>query len=225
MYALMIVFLSLVIVGATTTLRKSSEVSELAATEHVVAGNFIRYAQGVRCYAKANPSFMGASPPSSVLKATSYQGVSCLNPAYNPIGGTSSGNQVVVPVYATPAAPVCGRKVCDEEAVGQAYGQDVVYTPPPVLQNDGDFRGWVTADEILIYQVSSKSLRNMPVPISALYQSAGSRYARVGMLGANGYSIVSPGGGVVGQIPESLRQTEGSVRPTVGAPVQVFNRN
>ena len=78
MYALMIAFLSVCIVGAAVTLRGNSEATDLIVSEKVIAASFNRYANAVRCYARANPSAQGRGPTIAVLKAASYQGVPCL---------------------------------------------------------------------------------------------------------------------------------------------------
>jgi hypothetical protein len=82
MYALMIAFLSMALVGASVTAQKTSEVPVLVATEESAAINFIRYTNAMKCYFEVTGSHASQPPALSILKTTMRNGEPCLHASY-----------------------------------------------------------------------------------------------------------------------------------------------
>ena len=186
MYALMIAFMSLAIVGAVATVRHTANPAEITLTEDTMAVNFYRYSNAVKCYARAQPTFSGAAPTVAAMKSTSLNGAPCLHPSY--------------------------KGIVEDISTGPMKA--------------GEFRALVTGTQVITY-ASPMSIRGTPAPINTMYRYGGYRYAIVGALAADRKSIVSPGGGVVGTLPDMLggTTTQNQNGLVVGAPVQIVPRN
>jgi hypothetical protein len=178
MYAFMVTFLSICIVGAAALARQSAGVLDNAGTDKVVAASFNRYANSLRCYGRAYPFANGSAPSIATLKATSYEGAPCLIAAYLPLG---IGNGITGPL------------------------------------RPGEFRGWITSTEVFAY-TGPKSIKGGVAPIGALYQHPDARSARIGLVGADGVSVIGQRGDVVGALPAGINGAE------VGSMVEIFEK-